>query len=107
VSSAYRKVRCVECLKFGRVPVKMRKAVRAPREKCLALESTGTNAVALKGVRVVDSDDKRGPLGANRWYGREPRTVLRNGLWRDAERPTAEWRGDDVGKPDPRSARVG
>jgi hypothetical protein len=49
--------------KFVGVPVKMRNVIRASRERCLALE--------VLGVKIPGGE--RGPSGANRWYGREPK----------------------------------
>jgi len=85
--------------KFVRVPVKMRKVIRASRERCLALEFLGRTLwpkgwvvhQEVKGDQRVQTVGMVGNLA----------TVVRNDCLGIAERSTAEWRGDDMGMPNP------
>jgi len=64
--------------KPDRVPVKMQKAIRALRERCLVTDRFGQEP-RLERVVEVDRGGEVGPLGANQWYGGEPTIVLRKG----------------------------
>ena len=56
--------------KLDGVPVKMQKAIRALRERCLASDRLGQRP-PFERMAGIDQGGKEGPLGANQWYGRE------------------------------------
>jgi len=58
--------------KPDRVPVKMQKAIRALRERCLASDRFGRRPVLVRAAGI-DQGGKEGPLGANQWCGGELR----------------------------------
>jgi len=56
--------------KPDRVPVKMQKAIRALRERCLASDRLGQRPSPER-VAGIDRGGEEGPLGANQRYGGE------------------------------------
>jgi len=54
------------------VPVKMQKAIRALRERCLVTDCFGREP-RFERFAEVDRRGEVGPLGANQWYGGELR----------------------------------
>jgi len=72
VSSAYWVQRYASIGKLDGVPVKMQKAIRASREKCLALSASNERHHPKEWCHV-DRGGEGGHQVQNWWYGREPK----------------------------------